>query len=220
VNEYIVRKVGEGGVVDAHLADGNVIHDLDGVLFGTGYRPFPDFVRVLDRDTETLVPLVTAKTSPARVPRLHRYTLYAHNPTLAFVGSAFVCYTPFTIADMCSTWLALAWTSAVAYPTTLYGLLEFEAERLAVVAAAREEMEAATDGGMTEASALVAYGVLGPFEETFASGLRAEVVQARPELATVLPVWNPERTAAREAMFKTKRAALELARERERDSLD
>ncbi|KAJ7917178.1 hypothetical protein B0H13DRAFT_1995574 [Mycena leptocephala] len=179
---------GEGDVVDAHLADGNVIHDLDGVLFGTGYRPFPDFVRVLDRDTETLVPLVTAKTSPARVPRLHRYTLYAHNPTLAFVGSAFVCYTPFTIADMCSTWLALAWT----------------AERLAVVAAAREEMEAATDGGMTEASALVAYGVLGPFEETFASGLRAEWCKRGQN-------WD--------GYVETKRAALELARERERDSL-
>jgi hypothetical protein len=120
---------------------------------------------------------------------------------------------------MCSTWLALAWTGAVAYPTTLHGLLEFEAERLAVVAAAREEMEAATDGGMTEASALVAYGVLGPFEETFASELRSEVVQARPELGVVLPVWNPERTAVREAMFETKRAALELTRERERDPL-
>ncbi|KAJ6571383.1 hypothetical protein B0H19DRAFT_1372488 [Mycena capillaripes] len=216
VKEYVVRKLGEGYVVDAHLADGVVIPDLDGVLFGTGYRPFPDFVRVLDKDTETLSPLVSPATSPDRVPHLHRYTLYARNPTLAFVGTAFASYTPFTVADICSTWLALAWTGAIAYPTTLQGLLEFEAERLTAVAAARIEMEAATDseGDKTEASALVQYGVLGPFEEAYAAGLRAEVVQVRPELGTVLPVWSPERTAVRETMFDKKRVALELARAR------
>ncbi|KAF7350166.1 hypothetical protein MVEN_01319100 [Mycena venus] len=203
VEEYVVRKLAESTVVDAHLTDGTVIHDLDGVLFGTGYLPFPDFVRVLDEESQTLVPLVTATTSPPRVPSLHRYTLYARNPTLAFVGTAVASYTPFTIADVCSTWLALAWTGTIEYPTTLDDLLEFERERLAAVAAARIENGSGIQGIL----------------EAYASGLRAEVVQARPELGAVLPVWNPERTEVREAMFDKKRAALELARVREREAL-
>ncbi|KAF7343853.1 hypothetical protein MSAN_01966600 [Mycena sanguinolenta] len=225
VQQYIINQLDEVDVVDAHLTDGTVISNLDGVVFGTGYCPFPDFVRVFNRaDTQqTLVPIVTADTIPSRVPDLHRYMLYAHNPTLAFVGTAVASYTPFTIADICSTWLALAWTGAIAYPTTPDGLLAFEAERLAAVAAARKEMEAAPSGTsdqrQTEASALVAYGVLGPFEEAYASSLREEVVKVRPELGPVLPVWNQEQTAVREAMFGRKRAALELARECERKQL-
>ncbi|KAF8189484.1 hypothetical protein K438DRAFT_1763696 [Mycena galopus ATCC 62051] len=224
VQEYVVRNLGEANVVDAHLTNGAVIRDLDGVLFGTGYRPFPDFVRVFDVDARTLIPFVTASTFPPRVPDLYRYILYARNPALAFIGTAVASYTPFTIADISSTWLTLAWTEAIGYPTTLDGLLKFEAERLAAVETGRKEMEAAslesTSGtGKTEASALVAYGVLGPFEEEYASGLRTEVVQVRPELGAVLPVWSPERTAVREAMFDRKRAALELGRERERNLL-
>ncbi|KAF8129448.1 hypothetical protein K438DRAFT_1789123 [Mycena galopus ATCC 62051] len=94
------------------------------------------------------------------------------------------------------TWLTFAWTGAIAYPKTLDDLLKFEAERLTAVETGRKEMEAAspesTPGtGKTEASALVTYGVLGPFEEEYASGLHAEVVQVRPELGAVLPVWSP-----------------------------
>ncbi|KAJ6503874.1 hypothetical protein C8R45DRAFT_894955 [Mycena sanguinolenta] len=223
VAKYIVHQLNEANVMNAHLTDGTAIPNLDRVLFGTGYRPFPDFVQVFNRaDTQqTLVPIVTADTLPPRVPDLHRYILYAHNPTLAFIGTAVASYTPFTIADMCSTWLALAWTGAITYPTTLDGLLAFEAQRLAAVAAGRKEMEAASSRTcgqrQTEASALVAYGVLGPFEEAYASSLRAEVVKVRPELGSVLPVWNQEQTAVRDAMFGQKRAALELARELERE---
>ncbi|KAJ7631501.1 hypothetical protein B0H17DRAFT_1108969 [Mycena rosella] len=227
VAEYTVDT--SAHTIDARLADGRTLHGLDAVLFGTGYHPFPDFVRVLagGRDAPTLEPLVSHDTAPPRVPHLHRYTLYARNPALAFIGTAFASYTPFPLADVCSAWLALAWAGEIAYPTTLPRLLEFEAERLAAVGAARREMEVAAAGagepgtdegtgqGKTEASALVAYGVLGPFEEAYASALRADVVQARPELDAVLPVWSAERTAAREAMFGAKRAALELARERE-----
>ena len=42
--------------------------------------------------------------------------------------------------------------------------------------------------------------------------LKADVVNARPQLATVLPEWNDERTKLREAMHKTKYDALEYAR--------
>ncbi|KAJ7031725.1 hypothetical protein C8F04DRAFT_677163 [Mycena alexandri] len=217
IEEYVVRTVGGRNTVDARLADSTVIRDLDVVLFGTGYQPFPDFVRVLQAQpgqTPLLSPLVTLHTN--RIPELHRYTLYARNPTLAFVGTAVASYTPFTIADMCSTWLTLAWAGEIAYPTTVQGLLEFEAERLAAVAAGRAEMEAASAGDTgQEASSLASYGVLGPFEEAYAAGLRAEVVEARPDLGAILHVWDPERTAVREGMFDTKRKALELAREQD-----
>ncbi|KAJ7751560.1 hypothetical protein DFH07DRAFT_774805 [Mycena maculata] len=220
VAEYIIHSAAGKNTIDAHLTDGTTLPALDAVLFGTGYRPFPDFVRVLRHnvtndgngiDNGVLAPLVTPTTSPVRVPFLHRYTLYAPNPSLALVGTAFASYTPFTLADVCSTWLALAWSGALAYPTSLRTLLAFEDERLAAVEAARVEMESTDRGG---ASALVAYGVLGPFEEAYAGALRAEVVRARPELDGVLPVWSPERTAVREAMFDLKRRALEAARAR------
>jgi len=42
--------------------------------------------------------------------------------------------------------------------------------------------------------------------------LKADVVNARPELAAVLPEWNDDRTKVREAMHKTKFKALEYAR--------
>ncbi|KAK6975120.1 hypothetical protein R3P38DRAFT_3127265 [Favolaschia claudopus] len=219
VKEYTVRTVDslEGNsrqVVDAHLTDQTVIRDLDCVLFGTGYLPFPDFINVLDKQ-DKLAPLVSTDTSPPRVPSLHRYILYAYNPSLAFVGTAVACYTPFTIADICSTWLGLAWSGAIAYPTDALALLEFEQARLEAVAAGRRQMEAGSPNA-TEASSLVSYGVLGPFEEEFASALREEVVKARPELDEVLLRWNPKTTAVREAMFDMKRAALERERERTR----
>ncbi|KAJ7429730.1 hypothetical protein B0H11DRAFT_1024431 [Mycena galericulata] len=251
VSEYVLpgESEAEGGAhalaFDARLADGTTIPDLDVVLLGTGYRASPSFIHVLrptpnpDRDGPHLAPLIPPAPAPATyIPHLHRYTLYAPNPALAFIGTAFASYTPFTLADVCSSWLALAWAGALAYPADLRTLLEFERERLRAVEEARVEMERAMEmemegegggeeaaaaglsagkerGTKAEASALVAYGVLGPFEEAYASALRAEVVSARPELDAVLPVWNPERTAAREAMFSVKRRALELARAKE-----
>ncbi|KAJ7489685.1 hypothetical protein B0H11DRAFT_2191799 [Mycena galericulata] len=250
VAEYVLPGESEakGGAhalaFDARLADGTTIPDLDGVLLGTGYRASPSFLHVLrpnptlGSDGPHLAALIPPAPVPATyIPHLHRYTLYAPNPALAFVGTAFASYTPFTLADVCSSWLALAWAGALAYPTDLRTLLEFERERLRAVEEARVEMERAMEmegegggesadaaaglsagketGTKAEASALVAYGVLGPFEEAYASALRAEVVSARPELDAVLPVWNPERTAAREAMFSVKRRALELARAKE-----
>ncbi|KAJ7050338.1 hypothetical protein C8F01DRAFT_1179514 [Mycena amicta] len=212
VAEYTIQD--DGRTVAARLVDGTLIADLDCVIFATGYYPHPDFVHVRTGD-ENLKPLVN--TADRHIPSLHRYTLYASNPSLAFVGTAMASYTPFTIADICSTWLALAWSvnGGIAYPTSLPELLAFEEARMEAVAAGRIEMAASTETG--EASALVSYCVLGPFEETFASELRQEVVGARPELDAVLPVWNAERTSAREAMFVRKREALELAREREQD---
>ncbi|KAF7325050.1 hypothetical protein MKEN_00547600 [Mycena kentingensis (nom. inval.)] len=198
------------GTATACLIDGTVIPALDAVIFATGYYPHPDFVRVRGEDGQLRC---FVKPEDRHVPDLHRYTLYVRNPSLAFVGTAIASYTPFTIADVCSTWLALAWSSGggVTYPTTVAELLVFERDRMAAVAAGRAEMAATTECG--EASSLASYGVLGPFEEEFAAGLRKEIVEARPELDGVLSRWNPERTEAREAMFPVKKRALELARD-------
>ncbi|KAF7300464.1 hypothetical protein HMN09_00930400 [Mycena chlorophos] len=189
------------------LADGSILDGLDCVMFATGYYPHPSFVHI--RAADTLTPLVGP--THRHIPALHRYTLYAYNPSLAFVGTAVASYTPFTIADICSTWLALAWstTAPVSYPTSLKELLAFEQQRFATVAQISAELEA-QEG--TVASALLSY-CLGPYEETFASDLRRDAVAARPELDAVLPVWNAERTEAREAMFAVKREALERARD-------
>ncbi|KAJ7488166.1 hypothetical protein FB451DRAFT_1126537 [Mycena latifolia] len=220
---------GSAHVADARLADGRVLRGLDVVLFGTGYRPIPDFVRVRappfapspppspspstpsSSPPTSAAPALVPLTAPTRVPSLFRYTLYAPNPALALVGTAFAAYTPFTLADVCSTWLALAWAGAVAYPTALPELLAFERERMDAVAAARSAAPTAEG----EPSALVSYAVLDTYEAPFAALLRSECVRARPELGGVLPVWSAERTEVRRAMYAVKRRALEVARERE-----
>nr|GAT43835.1 predicted protein [Mycena chlorophos] len=206
VVEYTVGD--DSKTAQARLADGSVLGALDCVIFATGYYPHPSFVYVRAAD-DTLAPLVGP--THRHIPALHRYTLYAFNPSLAFVGTAVASYTPFTIADICSTWLALAWstTAPISYPTSRKELLAFEQQRFDTVAQISAELEA-QEG--TVASALLSY-CLGPYEETFASDLRCDAVAARPELDAVLPVWNAERIEAREAMFAVKREALERARD-------
>ncbi|KIJ93838.1 hypothetical protein K443DRAFT_12563 [Laccaria amethystina LaAM-08-1] len=111
-----------------------------------------------------------------------------------------MAYTPFTVADVVSTWLALAWLGETSYPDTAEGSLEFEKERLAAVEKQR--------AGMDNPSSLMVYNVLGGDEQEYARALKADVVNARPELLQ----WNDKRTKVREAMHKTKYDALEYAR--------
>ncbi|KAJ7482670.1 hypothetical protein FB451DRAFT_1393988 [Mycena latifolia] len=191
VGEYTVRVREDGAhVADARRADGRVLRDLDVMMFGTGYRPIPDFVRVrappfvpfssasaspsdvpaLSAGAPALVPL----TAPTHIPALFRYTLYAHNPSLGLVGAAFAAYTPF----------ALAWAGAVAYATRLRALLAFEAERMDAVARVRAASLSAPPAPVdpadapapapAEPSALVSYAVLDAYEEPFAALLRVE----------------------------------------------
>ena len=115
-----------------------------------------------------------------------------------------MAFTPFTIADVVSTWLALAWLGETSYPDTVEGRLEFEKERPAAVEKRRV--------GMDNPSSLMVYSVLGADEQEYARALKADVVNARLELAAVLPEWNDERTKVREAMHKTKCDALESAK--------
>ena len=202
--KYIVKSTPEGDKIDVKLTDGTDILDVDMVQVGTGYKPFPEFIHVLKPGDETQhTPLISESIIPHRIPSLHRFILYAYNPSLAFMGAPRT-YTPFTVADVVSTWLALAWLGETSYPDTVEGRLEFEKERLAAIEKQR--------AGMENPSSSMVYSVLGSDEQEYARALKADAVNARPELAAVLPEWNDERTKVREKMHKTKYNALEYAR--------
>ncbi|KAK2459590.1 hypothetical protein APHAL10511_008400 [Amanita phalloides] len=200
-------------VVEATLNDGTVISDIDVVLFGTGYGPYPSFVHVLKQDNDNpsrrlLAPLASRSIKPYRVPSIHRHILYAYNPTLAFIGLP-MSFTPFTIADIASTWLALAWSQACSsrplFPETTQGRLEFERERLKTL----EEWLSKTENP----TSFLAYSVLASDEQNYASQLRKDVVDVRPDLDGVLPMWSDEKTKEREAMYPLKLQVLQYEKD-------
>ncbi|KIY50253.1 FAD/NAD(P)-binding domain-containing protein [Fistulina hepatica ATCC 64428] len=201
VQRYVLTPSGK---VSVDLTDGTHIDNIDHVVVGTGYQPLPSFVHVRRTADGAPTSLMTPPIVPHRIPSLHRHILYAGNPTLAFIGST-LSYTPFTITDVSSVWLALAWNGEVDYPSTVEGRLEFEQTRLAEVAKQRSEED--------NPSNLVSYDVLATFEQEYAAKLKEDVVRARPQLATILPEWNDERTREREAMYPRKLASLQWARD-------
>ncbi|RDB29939.1 Thiol-specific monooxygenase [Hypsizygus marmoreus] len=224
VSKYLLHPSADSSApkIEVHLTDGTVLQNIDTVFVGTGYKPFPSFVHVLSHQspstlntvadgsdstisTPTLAPIVSPSTNPHRVPSLHRHILYAHNPSLAFIGAP-MSHTPFTLADVASTWLALAWAGGVAFPDTAEGRLEFERERLTTI----EQRRAASENP----SVFVSYSVLVTDEQGYAAGLREDVVSVNPELDAILPVWSNERTTLRESMWPVKLEALRYARER------
>lgn len=210
VARYAVKESHVNGklVVDATLGDGTVISDIDIVIVGTGYRPYPSLVHVLKQEDMSsdrqLVPLASLSIKPYRVPSIYRHILYAYNPTLAFIGLP-MSFTPFTIADMSSTWLALAWSGHVHYPDTPQGRLEFEKKKIETLQGWLETTENPTS--------FLAYSVLASDEQGYASGLREEVVQVDPKLGKVLPVWSDDKTKEREAMYPLKLEALRYDRD-------
>lgn len=195
--------------IDVHLTDGIILNDIDVVLLGTGYKPYPDFIHVLDTSSEAgdqkLTPLVSSSTTPPRIPSLHRHILYAHNPSLAFINAP-MTFTPFTLADVSSTWLTLAWTRKLPYPDTVQGRLAFEVERIRVIA----ERKAQSGDNPT---AFLTYMVLGPDEQEYAQGLKDDVVAVRGDLKDVLPEWSDDKVKLREAMQSVKLEALRVHRD-------
>jgi hypothetical protein len=188
-----------------HLEDGTEIPDIEHIFLGTGYAYAVPFIRVLDtKDKQTLKQLCDPSMRPRRVPSLHRHILYAHNPTLAFLGGV-VASTPFILGDLTSTWLALAWSSpdSIQYPETPQARLETEQARLEAIKSLRESMENPTS--------LLAYHVLGPEELPYARMLREEVLRVKPELgegANKLIDWSDSMWAQKEAMFGLKEDVL------------
>jgi len=179
------------------------------VFFGTGYSWAVPFVRVLDdSDKQKLKPLCDPSMRLRHVPSLHRFILYAHNPTLAFLGGI-VSSTPFIFGDLSSTWLALAWSNpdSIQYPNTPQARLESEQARLQAIKSLRENTENPTS--------LLTYHLLGPEELPFARILREEVLRAKPELGEGpdrLVEWSDTMWAQREAMFGLKEEVLKSTR--------
>ncbi|KAJ6617707.1 hypothetical protein B0H10DRAFT_2164370 [Mycena sp. CBHHK59/15] len=122
--------------LDLQFHDGSTLTDIDTVVLGTGYSAAAaPFVRVLQPPSpstalQKLTPLTSTHTVPARIPALYQHILYAHAPTLAFIGTV-MSYTPFTLADVASTWLTLVFSGQLAIPDTIEARLQGERERLA-----------------------------------------------------------------------------------------
>ncbi|KAE9401858.1 FAD/NAD(P)-binding domain-containing protein [Gymnopus androsaceus JB14] len=187
--------------------------DIDVVILGTGYCPHPEFVHVLPIDNASSGHVsIMSYTDPVqpqtrRVPFLYRHILYSYNESLAFIG-AILAMTPFIVADVASTWLTLSWLGETPYPTSLDSRLAFDRARIAKVEKMLEaEAEASKDSNSesVEASFL---GTGEGGEAEYANDLRRDIVQARPELDKVLPVWGDDAIAAMVEMFPTKYEAL------------
>jgi len=182
--------------VNIHLKDGSEICDVDIVFVGTGYGSAVPFVRVLDRpDERNLTTLTSTAIQPSRIPSLHQHILYAYNPTLAFVG-AVIAITPFTIADISSTWLALAWSGEIQYPDTPHGRLLDETNRLETIRRLRAETD--------NPSSYLSFHLLASDEQDYALRLREDIVRVRKELGTVLPQCGDEKRNEINAMYATK----------------
>ncbi|KAJ7351181.1 hypothetical protein DFH08DRAFT_859817 [Mycena albidolilacea] len=210
ITRYIVKSSGK---LDLELLDGSTLTDIDAVVLGTGYSAASaPFVRVLQPPSlglsagqpQALTPLTSVATSPPRIPALYNHILYAPNPTLAFIG-AVMSYTPFTLADVASTWLALVFSQRLAIPASLPARLEGERVRLDKVERFRE---AGVKLEGRELSSLVAYHILGPDEQGYAQGLKDAIAALEPEWAKVLPEWNDNEWKRREVMYERKWVSL------------
>ncbi|KAJ7641213.1 hypothetical protein FB45DRAFT_1053780 [Roridomyces roridus] len=195
--------------LDLELLDGSTLTHIDAVVHGTGYSAASaPYVRVL---LPTLTPITSPLTFPSRVPNLHNHILYALNPTLAFIG-AVMSYTPFTLADVSSTWLTLVFSSRLHIPDTLDERLAGERARIARVEELRD-VGRAKEG--RELSSLVAYHILGAEEQRYAQGLKDEIVGVAPEYEKVLPEWSDVDWKRREGMYERKWASLMAEQEAE-----
>jgi len=181
--------------ITAHVQDGSTIEDIDIVLFGTGYYPHVPYIQVLHPNSLTLTPLTSRTITPSRIPSLHRQILYAHNPTLAFIGAT-ISFIPFLLADLTSTWLALAWSGTIPIPATAEERLDYERMRLDALAAQRAETD--------NPSNLVNFHFLGRDELSYAQAIRSDIVGARPGLGEVLAKWDDAQDMRRFAMYAAK----------------
>lgn len=206
IKKYIVQStpdtlkesVNFNETLTAILKDGTEIKDIDAIILGTGYSPRPEFVHVLPVEdnscSQCAVPIMSyvdpIPPQTRRVPFLHRHILYGYNPSLAFIGGTILAMAPFIMADVASTWLTLAWLGEASYPASIEDRLAFDRTRIAQVEKMIEEA-----GENEEPSSSMTYGFLGPGEggePEYANALREDIVQARPEMDGMLPVWDDE----------------------------
>ncbi|OAX37666.1 hypothetical protein K503DRAFT_771250, partial [Rhizopogon vinicolor AM-OR11-026] len=75
--------------ITVHLHDGSSIEYIDIVLFGTGYYPHVPYFQTLHPESCPNI---------MRHNAFHLQILYAHNPTLAFIGST-ISFMSFFLAE-------------------------------------------------------------------------------------------------------------------------
>jgi hypothetical protein len=63
-----------------------------------------------------LTPLTSRTITPSCILGFHLQILYAHNPTLAFIGTT-ISFIPILLADLTSTWIVLAWSRTMPVST-------------------------------------------------------------------------------------------------------
>jgi hypothetical protein len=211
VSRYNVICTARGESLNLQMKDGSEITNVDTVLVGTGYGYAAPFVHVLSAAASSpshLILLTPPSLNLSRVPSLYRQILYAPNPTLAFIGLP-VALIPFILSDVSSTWLALAWSGSVPYPKTVAERLVEESQRLEWIKKRREEAD--------NPSSFVVYHVLFPGEPEYGGALRDDVVNTRPELGAILPMWSNEFWARTQAMYDLKFQCLKRSQEQAAD---
>lgn len=204
--------INDNDKITAHVKDGTTVENIDIVLFGTGYYPQVPYLRVLHPDPQTcarkLVPLTSRTTVPTRIPSLHNQIIYAYNPTLAFIGAP-TSFIPFTLADLTSTWLSLAWSGLILIPPTPKARLAYEQGRLRTLAEQRSESDNPSD--------LINFHFLGRYEMEYARGLREDIVRVRDGLDGVLARWDDDQDGRRFAMYAKKLESLLISAGVERE---
>jgi hypothetical protein len=128
----------------------------------------------------TLTPLTSRTTTSSCIPSLHLQILYAHNPTLTFIGTT-ISFIPFLLADLTSTWLGLAWSGTIAIPATAEERLDYERIRLDALATQHAETG--------NPSNLVNFHFLGRDELSYAQAIRNDIVGTRPRCCQP-PAWQ------------------------------
>jgi hypothetical protein len=196
--------VTSSNTLSVSFLDNTSASGIHAIIFGTGYGVSVSYLRVREPSSGKLEPINSPSVTPARIPSLHHHILYAYNPTLAFIGSI-VSGTPFILADITSTWLALAWDGILPYPESVKERHRSETARLEEL----ENIKKAT--GST--SSLLAYHVLGGAELAYARLVRKEVVDVKPEYNNILLDWDDDMWARREGMYPIKLEALKQAQE-------
>ena len=107
-------------------------------------------------------------------------------------------FIPFAMADLTSTWLALVWSHprGIDIPTTIEERLADEQTRLKTLHQLRSRTNNPSD--------LVSFHFLGRYELPYAQEVRAEIMQAAPELRGVITTWDDEQDTRRFAMYGSK----------------
>ncbi|KAJ7460265.1 hypothetical protein FB451DRAFT_1563347 [Mycena latifolia] len=170
------------GKLTLELRHGSTLTDIDAVVLGTGYSALPS--------APDAHPLISAPTAPPRIPAhpaLCTHILYAPAPTLAFVSAIMSC-TPFTLADVTSTWLALVFSGRLCIPDSLDAQLMGERACLAKVE------RACAEGADAQA-------------------LRVAISAVAPAHAVMLPEWSDADRQRCEAMYERKWVSLMAERD-------